>query len=912
MRFKIDNNGLKAAKKILLIIAPLLLYYCVFPPFSYSFSQQKTITSIEVEGLHGMSQHELIDLIGIHEGDIFREKALSSGIRRAFRKGTFLDIKAVAEPYKDGVKLKYLVKEVPVIDKIIIEGNHAFYKRRIKKIFSLKEVETFDETLLDKAVRGLLGFYVKKGFPDAGIIADIVKSQKKGAVSIVIRIREGQPMIIKKVNVPYDITAHMNVSAGDILDGKEVEKDIKRIRDFYKRGGYIRPVIGPYSFHDGELVIPVEPGKRLEVAFINNDHVRRWKLMKEVPFTEYEAVTDELIDEAVDSIKRLYMIRGYYYAEVDTAVEVKEEFIKVSFFIFEGKKVILQDILFHGATIDPDTLKKVIPLKEDKPFNDFLTDSSGESLVMFYNALGYLNAEVKGIKKEFDKDGAGVNVIFSVKEGPQVRIKAIDIIGNSAVSDSEIRSVLQLYEDIPYNIVDIGDARHRAMSVYNRYGYLDAHVEVKSVVKDDEASLKFIITENRPSIIGKIIVRGNRKTNEKAIKREISVIEGENYNYEDVIRIKQRLYRLGLFSDVAIDILEPSISQYSGDEGIVRDMLITVKESKAGALELGMGYGDYEKLRGSVEINYRNMGGYNRQVGLRAEMNSVEDKYTFNYREPWLFNKPNLTLKASLSKENKVAINLDTKDVLYRLDKFSFVIGIEKELTKNLRASLNYEYSFNDTTDVDPGVILSREDTGTLAIGSISPSLFYDTRDNPFDPSSGSLNGIVVKFASKAYLSETEFIKGTFQSSWFFMLPKKIVFAFSIKGGAAHVFGDTEELPLIERFFLGGRTTVRGYSHDTLGPKGEDDLPTGGNIFALINGELRIPVRKGFGIVTFIDGGNVWRVTKDIEPDLKFTAGAGLRYSTPVGPVRIDYGHKLNRGPDESSGEIHFSFGHAF
>jgi len=119
-------------------------------------------------------------------------------------------------------------------------------------------------------------------------------------------------------------------------------------------------------------------------------------------------------------------------------------------------------------------------------------------------------------------------------------------------------------------------------------------------------------------------------------------------------------------------------------------------------------------------------------------------------------------------------------------------------------------------------------------------------------------------------------------------------------------------MPLIERFFLGGRTTIRGYGHDMLGPKGADDTPTGGNVFALVNGEFRMPIRKGFGIVTFVDGGNVWIRTNDIDAELKYTAGIGLRYATPVGPVRLDYGHKLNREQGESAGELHFSFGHAF
>jgi outer membrane protein insertion porin family len=448
------------------------------------------------------------------------------------------------------------------------------------------------------------------------------------------------------------------------------------------------------------------------------------------------------------------------------------------------------------------------------------------------------------------------------------------------------------------------------LSLYGQRGYLDAHVEAESVIAGENAFVTLKITENRQSVVGKIIVRGNILTKDKVIWREFTLEEGDIYNHEEILRIKQRLYKLGLFNEVSAEMIDTE-EVIEGKR--VRDILVTVKEGNAGSIEVGGGYGDYEKLRGSFDISYNNLGGYNRKIGFRTELSEVEEKYILNFREPWFANKPDMPLNVFLMFEDTRAVSPDDwDDTLYKIERFSLLTDIGKKLSEHWKANLNYEYAYVKTTDVDPGVVLSKEDVGTVGIGSISPSIFFDNRDNPFNPTSGSLYGLVMKFASKAFLSEVEFIKGTFESSWYFGLRKWLVLALALKGGASHSFDDDEELPLVERFFLGGRTTVRGYENDNLGPKGADDTPTGGNFFALTNAELRFNVGKGFGIVTFIDSGNVWQTDADIDGDLKSTVGAGLRYYTPVGPVRIDYGYKLDRERGESEGEVHFSFGHAF
>jgi outer membrane protein insertion porin family len=173
--------------------------------------------------------------------------------------------------------------------------------------------------------------------------------------------------------------------------------------------------------------------------------------------------------------------------------------------------------------------------------------------------------------------------------------------------------------------------------------------------------------------------------------------------------------------------------------------------------------------------------------------------------------------------------------------------------------------------------------------------------------------GISLKTATIVLLSETDFFKLVAFGSGFKELKRRVVLAASVRGGFAQGIRDTTDLPLVERFFLGGRSTVRGFKQDNLGPKGLQGTPVGGNVFLLGNLELRFSLTKKWRIVTFFDTGAVWLDGEDVNiEDLRYTAGAGIQYNTPVGPIRFDYGRKLDREAGESSGEFHFSIGHAF
>lgn len=866
------------------------------------------ITAIEVEGLSRIGEEDLVDLICFDVGEVLDRDALQKGIRRAFRTGVFSDIQVLSEQYNGGIRLIYRVKELPVINKIIIHGNSALGKGDIKKALLFREGDDFRKDLLHRAREELLAYYNRRGYAETGVSLDIMKTGKPAVVNIEITITEGEPLVVTSIKAPAEIRTHMKTVEYSVFDREILDRDLEKIRDYYRKKKYIHPEVGPYSFDNGELVIPVVRGPRLTVVFSGNRSIGKKNLEKLLSFIDEGKVNDQLVAESAERIRNMYSNSGFYNTDVKTAIE-RDGDIKVIFSIKEGNKVVVDQITFEGMTIPESAVLKVLGLRKGKPFNENQLDEDIESIKNFYNALGYIRIAVTDVKKDFRNGGGKVSIHYILEEGPQVTIEALEVTGNESIGTGDIMEALRLRKGAPYNLVDIGDARFSLLSLYKRKGFARAVVNVKSSIDNDRARVVFHVREKRRYVIGKIILRGNRKTKAKIIRRELSFEEGDIYNQDEIIRVKQRLYRLGIFSEVLIEKVETG-DRFRGQP--VVDLIIAVTEGKAGSIEFSLGYADYERLRGMFDISYGNLGGYNRRIGFKTELSSVKQQYAFHFEEPWLFNEPDVLLRASLLQEKRRAINIDTRELLYKIDKIGLLLGIEKPLTKKLTFNFGYEYSFSDTKDVEEGVILSKEDTGTLGISSISPSLVYDGRDDPFDPTKGSLHSIVVKLAHPVFLSEVGFIKTTFKSAWYLPLHRRVVYAFSLSGGAAFSFEQTQDLPLIERYFLGGRTTVRGYEQDMLGPKGQDDLPTGGNMFALVNSEVRFSIGKGFGLVTFIDGGNVWRSSGEINRDLRFTAGAGLRYKTPVGPIRVDYGHKISRREGESAGEVHFSLGQAF
>ncbi len=913
---EMSNSDLNSNKKLLkafchkkafyfsiLLMFFLFLFMLTCKSESSAVSPDKSpVAKIELEGLYSIKKEELLNLLDIRKGAILEKEALRIGIKRAFLKGIFEDI--VIEGNEELTSILVRVEEKKVIDWIEISGNDYFSKRFILRNLKVSKGERLNLLKIKEGVTAVREQMKKRGFADSRIEYSIV-SLKNNRCGLRLQVDEGEPQIIKKIIISElddTVKSYLNMSEGDIFDMIKLERLESKVLNYYKKHRYVDTSL-KYTFKDGILFFTLRSGHKLDINFIGNDSVKTKKLMEEAVFYDINEFSNDLVDEMKSRLISLYHKEGFPFAEVTPIVSSGDESVVLDVYIFEGIRYKVKDVMFTGASIPEDKLKDILVSRKGEYYNIDIIESDVETLTEFYHSLGYLDAVVSQPDIKLADETADIE--FFIYEGAQTTIAKISFKNNKSFSNEELLSKLSIKLGNPYNEIDVADSRRNILNLYNRSGFIKTRVSAESSFENNNAEIVFYIEEGDITFFGKNVIVGNERTKSKVIERELQEKEGQPFNYTLALKEKQQIQRLGLFTDVDL-----KLSEYVIDNK--RDVVFHLDEANHGAVEFGLGYGEYEKYRLFMDLSYRNLWGMNRIGSFRAELSSLEQRLILTYTEPWFLDRK-IALKSLMLYENRKEKSLDTKEVLYKLRRNTASVGLEKTLNENIKADIYYDFSVVKTSDVKPDIILGREDVGTLIISGFRPGLIYDTRDNPFEPGKGILAGLSFKIASALFFSETDFAKLIFYGNKYIRLSERIVLALSLRGGLSQGFGSTTELPIVERFFLGGRTTVRGYAQDTLGPKGADGNPTGGNAFAMGNMEMRVYSGKGIGVVGFLDAGNVWQKINQADiSGFKYTTGIGLRYQTPAGPLRVDYGYKLNRDIGESKGELHFSIGHAF
>jgi len=434
------------------------------------------------------------------------------------------------------------------------------------------------------------------------------------------------------------------------------------------------------------------------------------------------------------------------------------------------------------------------------------------------------------------------------------------------------------------------------------------------------------IVENELTYVNQIHVKGNVKTKDIVLRREMRLYPGDQFDGDKLKRSRERLNNLGLFESVDFTFEDTGINDR-------KDVVIDVKEAKTGEFSFGAGFSSVDEFIGFVQVSQNNFDianwptfvGDGQRLVLRAEIGSIRQDYEVSFTEPWIFDYP---LLFGFDLYQRSGERSESSGVSYDITRQGGDIRLGKELTEHLRADAVYRLEDVDISDVDAGAspdLLKEE--GTSQISSLQFMLTHDTRNNIFNPTSGVVLKGSAEGAGGVLQGDKDFVRYIASSEYYHTLFRDdIVLSLTLKGGLANNYDETDEVPIYERFFAGGGGSIRGYKERRVGPRDRNVTPIGGEQMLLGSVEINFPIFTGVvkGAV-FYDIGNVWRGSKDEklkfenlklgkEPEyLKSGAGLGVRIKTPIGPVKLDYGYPLNDNhEDPKRGHFYFSMSRGF
>lgn len=570
-------------------------------------------------------------------------------------------------------------------------------------------------------------------------------------------------------------------------------------------------------------------------------------------------------------------------------------------------------IEFEGnERFSDEKLRSIIQSKPSQDFDEYkIFKKDRERVLNFYRKEGYLNVEV-GI------DIVSVNdIIFQISEGNQVFLRTLKINGNEVISIDKLLGMVKIKNGEPLNLGKVAETEYEIVEYYSSKGYIYIEIDREVVRKNGKANVILHINEGPLVYVGEIECRGLNKVTENVVLRELYLEENEIFTPEKLNKSRQSVYATGLFRSVQFE----TKGVEAGKDTI--DVILNLKEDKLKWVGFGLGYGSVDGARFSAEWGYKNLWRkahrlsiktlftYNLKKNVQREVDkSYSHRYEINYFIPWLFDT-RYTTELSIFHQRTIYAK-------HEEEKNNGSLQIGRKLTNNLEISTQARYEVTNLFRVsDDASQELKKDAGKEYINSLSLSLRFDTRNAFFKPTKGTKIIVVNEYAGGILQGSVDFNKSEGEIVSFITPISLITLGTRAKGGYAFPFKNTEVVPRTKRFFIGGPSTVRGYPTNhvgitTVNEDGEEE-PVGGRVLALFNIEAMTASWKNMYLGIFGDGGYVWADKGDVDfRDLEFGFGSGIRYSTPVGPIRLDFAFPAKENTQWRDVFIHIALGSAF
>ncbi len=653
-----------------------------------------------------------------------------------------------------------------------------------------------------------------------------------------------------------------------------------------------------------------------DVELIGNEKMESDDIREKIGLKRGTTFQNHLVKESVDEIKKFYQEKGYFFADASIDTKMTENnLVDVTIRITEGEKVSVEKIQFSGnRAVKDKVLRKQMETKE-KTWYSWLDDSGIYKkdvlkldlfrIEAYYQDMGFVRVNVQEPKIEVNKEEQEIYITIPVVEGPRYKISGYKIKGDGTFTEEEMNAVVKTQKGDWYNVSKLREDVLSVSDLYSTRGY--AYADVNPVTKiDDEkrtVDLDIEIQKGKKVYVGEISILGNVRTRDNVIRREFRLKEGELFDSTKLKRSKQRINNLKFFEDVKIDTRR-------GQNPDLIDVVTTVTERPTGSITVGAGFSSVEKVVFTGSVSQDNLFGRGQRLVFSASLSAIRTDFNLSFTEPRIFDTEILFGVDAFNRES---------------DFFSFTsrnrgggVRVGKSLTEYDWVGLNYRLEEVRVRDVEPSEETEFLKNETRTTSRIAPSYIRDTRDDFLNPSTGWRH--VVRFeVAGGILGGADFLRSGYEVTYYFPIIGKLVGALHSEINWADGYNG-EELPIFERYFMGGAKSLRGFSIRDVGPKNGTGDPLGGTQSLLFNAELQYPFSKSFRGFVFYDRGNVYGTGTDISTtaetinlgDMRHSVGAGIRFLSPFGPVGFAYGIKLDRATGEDIGEFHFTAGSSF
>ena len=886
---------------------------------SPAMGESPSVTGVELSSPHQLPEARVRAAIGEVIGRPRLRGVVRDTLARLWALGLFSEVRVEEIPEAGGVRLRYILARRPWVRDVHVRGDLGLDIAEVTSAAALGEGVEATPERLERARRDVLVLYEREGFLEAEVMVETRDDPATNARDVTLVVRAGDRARIVRVHVrgtdrfarnfvakAFGLKERDHYREPAVRDGVDAVERLYRDRGFFEaRAAVRRTQVGPARM---ELELTVTEGPHTRVVFPGAKSIDESELWRRLTFADTRLVDETEVRASARQIVLAYDEQGYAFASANGEVLPDGRDRLVRFVIDEGPRVEVEDVAFPGTPLPESQVRAHIAtrpggLVRRGLFRRNALNADAQALRVFLRAQGFPEATVSEPVVTFSPDRQRARVVFPIEAGPRVVVGEIRVTGTRVFTEEMLRRLLPLKRGAPWSETQAEEGRRVLERRYARRGFHATDVSVIPRRHDGVADVTYEVQEGPQTRVGQILVSGLVQTKEYVVRRELPFQPGDPLDPEQLLEAQRRLSALAIFDRVTVEPLRPPPTPFA-------DVTVTVRERKPWHVDFAGGYSTYEGVRGSVEFGGDNLFGTGRSILLRGRISEKGDREDLTYAEPWLLGTP-WRGEVTLFHEKRLEIGYD-------IERYGFALGAQRdlltEIVRGLHGAVRYELAQVDRFNVDPTLTQEDIQRGQERIGTLTEELSLDRRDHPFDPRRGSFTVVSLRAGSVILGSDADFVKSRFETQWFFDHVGPGVLGVALRVGAAAPFHRSTSLPIEERFFAGGATTVRGYRERRLGPLDDRGNPTGGNALAIVNLEWRFPIWRFIGGAVFFDTGAVASEVERMDLNhFKSGMGAGIRLTTPVGPVRLDAGYPLDDIPHESRElRFYFSIGYPF